>query len=65
MASVSLQQFLNANPVLVIAALFLVGIVGVLALRILLVNAACLLRLGCALVVVVVIVLLLRLLLVR
>ena len=36
MASVSVQQFINANPVLVIIALFVVGIILVLAARILL-----------------------------
>ena len=65
MASVSMQQFLNANPVLVIVALFVVGIIGVLAIRILLQSAGCLLHLGCAIVVIVVIILLLRLLLIR
>jgi hypothetical protein len=63
--SVSVQQFLNANPVLVIVALFVVGIVFVLAARILLANASCLLQLGCAIVVLVAIALLLRLLLIH
>lgn len=63
MASVSVQQFLNANPVLVIVALFVVGIVLVLAARILLENAGCLLQLGCAIVVIVGIILLARFLL--
>jgi len=62
-ASVSVQQFLNANPVLVIVALFVVGIVLVLAARILLENAGCLLQLGCAIVVIVGIILLARFLL--
>jgi hypothetical protein len=62
-ASVSVQQFLNANPVLVIVALFVVGIVLVLAARILLENAGCLMQLGCAVVIIVVIFLLLRFLL--
>jgi hypothetical protein len=56
----SVQQFLSANPVLVIAGLFVVGIIAVLAARILLANAGCLLHLGVALVVIVVIILLLR-----
>jgi hypothetical protein len=56
------QQFLNANPALVIIALFVIGVIVVLAARILLENAGCLLQLGCAIVVLVVIVLLLRLL---
>jgi len=60
---VSVQQFLNANPVLVIVALFVVGIVLVLAARILLENAGCLLQLGCAIVVIVGIILLARFLL--
>jgi hypothetical protein len=63
--SVSVQQFLSANPVLVIVGLFVVGIIAVLAVRILLENAGCLLHLGCAIVVIVAIILLLRLLLVR
>jgi hypothetical protein len=57
------QQFLNANPVLVIVALFVVGIILVLAGRILLENAGCLAHLGCAIVVIVAILVLLRLLL--
>lgn len=60
MASVNVQQFLNANPVLVIIALFVVGIVIVLAARILLESASCLAQVGCAVVVIVIIFLLLR-----
>lgn len=60
MASVSMQQFIDANPVLVIVALFVVGIILVLAARILLENAGCLLQIGCAVVVIVIILLLLR-----
>jgi hypothetical protein len=62
-ASVSVQQFLNANPVLVIVVLFVVGIILVLAARILLENAGCLVQLGCAVVIIVIIFLLLRFLL--
>jgi hypothetical protein len=62
-ASVSVQQFINANPVLVIVALFVVGIILVLAARILLANASCLLQLGCAVVVIAVIFFLMRFLL--
>jgi len=62
-ASVSVQQFMNANPVLIIIALFVVGIILVLAARILLENAGCLLQLGCAIVVIVGIFLLARFLL--
>ncbi len=61
-ASVSVQQFLNANPVLLIAALFVFGLIAVLAARILLANAGCLVHLGCAIVVIVAIVVLLYLL---
>ena len=63
MASVSVQQFMNANPVLVIVVLFVVGIILVLAARILLENAGCLMQIGCAVVIIVVIFLLLRFLL--
>ena len=63
MASVSVQQFMNANPVLVIIALFVVGIILVLAARILLENAGCLMQIGCAVVIIVVIFLLARFLL--
>ena len=63
MASVNVQQFMNANPVLVIAVLFVVGIILVLAARILLENAGCLLQLGCAVVIIVILFLLLRFLL--
>ena len=63
MASVSVQQFINANPVLVIIALFVVSIILVLAARILLENAGCLKQIGCAAVIIVIIFLLLRFLL--
>ena len=63
MASVSVQQFINANPVLAIIVLFVVGIVLVLAARILLENAGCLMQIRCAVVIIVVIFLLLRFLL--
>jgi hypothetical protein len=61
--SVSLQQFIDANPVLAIIALFVVSIILVLAVRILLQNAGCLLQLGCAFGVIIGIFLLARLLL--
>ncbi len=57
------QQFINTNPVLAIIALFVVSIILVVAVRILLQNAGCLLQLGCAIVVIVGIFLLARLLL--
>ena len=63
MASVSLQQFINANPVLVIIALFVVGIILVIGARILLESASCLVQLGCAVVVIVIVFLLARFLL--
>lgn len=63
MASVSVQQFINANPVLAIIVLFVVGIILVLAARILLENAGCLLQLGCAGVIIVILFLLVRFLL--
>ena len=56
----NVQQFMSANPVLVIAASFAVGIVMVLAARIVLESAGCLVQLGCAIVMIAVIVLLLR-----
>ena len=59
------QQFFNDNPLLVIVALFAIGIIAVLAARILLSSATCLVRLGCAIVVIVGIILLLRLLFVH
>jgi hypothetical protein len=59
-ASVDVQQFLNANPVLVIIGLFIIGIIVILAVRILLGSAGCLLRLGCAIVLIVGIFLLAR-----
>ena len=64
-AAVSVQQFLNANPVVVVVALFIVGIVIVLAARIVLENAGCLMHLGCAIVVILAIIVLLRLILVQ
>jgi len=62
-ASLNVQQILNANPVLVIVALFVVGIILVLAARILLENAGCLAHVGCAVIIVVIIFFLLRFLL--
>ncbi len=59
------QQFFNDNPLLVIVAMFAIGIIAVLAARILLVSAHCLVRLGCAIAVIVGIILLLRLLFVH
>ena len=61
----NVQQFMIANPVLVIAASFVVGIVMVLAARIVIHSASCLLHLGLVIVAIVAILLLLRLLLVH
>lgn len=65
MTAESLQQFLNANPALAIVGLFLIGVIAVLAIRILLANAHCLIQLGCSIVMIAVILVLLRLLLVH
>ena len=65
MIPVNLQQFFNANPLLVIGALIAIGIIFVLAARILLASAGCLVRWGCVIVVIVGVVLLLRLLFVH
>ncbi|CAG0927758.1 hypothetical protein TFLX_00597 [Thermoflexales bacterium] len=62
-ASLNVQQFLNANPVLGIVVLFVIGIVIVLAARIARENAGCLGHVGCAIVLVVIIFFLLRFLL--
>jgi len=62
-ASVSMQQFVNTNPGLVIVVLFVVGIILVLAARILLQSAGCLVRLGCAVAIIIIIFLLARFLL--
>ncbi len=56
---------MNANPILVIVGLFVVGIILVLAVRIVLQNAGCLMQCGCAVVVLVIVLLLLRFLLLR
>ncbi len=60
-----LQPFINANPVLAVVAAFSIGIIAVLAVRILLANAGCLVRVAVALAIVIVILLLLRMMLVR
>ena len=60
-----LQTFFNANPVLAVVAAFSIGIIAVLAVRILLASAGCLVRAVVALAIVIVIGLLLRMLLVR
>jgi hypothetical protein len=60
-----LQQFINANPVLVVVAAFIIGAVAFLAARILLANSGCLARLAVAVVIIIAIVVLLRFMLVR
>ena len=61
----ALQQFISANPGLAVAAAFIVGAIVVLAGRILLASAGCLVRVAVVAVIVVAIVLLLRMPLVR
>jgi hypothetical protein len=61
----ALQQFINANPLLAVAAVFIGGIVAFLAARILLANSGCLARVAVAVVVIIMILLLLRLMLAR
>ena len=60
-----LQQFIDANPVLVVVVAFSIGAIVVLAVRILLASAGCLVRLVVAVVAIIVILLLLRLMLMR
>jgi hypothetical protein len=60
-----LQQFINANPVPVVVAAFIIGAVAFLAARILLANSGCLARLVVAVVIIIAIVVLLRFMLVR
>ena len=63
MTSLNVQQFLNANPALVIIALFVTAVIAFLAARILLQSAGCLVHVGCAIIIIAAIILLLRLLL--
>ncbi len=63
MTVANVQQFFDANPVLAIMALVVVGIILVLAARILVHTAGCAVHVGCAVVILVVIFLLLRMLL--
>jgi len=60
-----LQTFFNANPVLAVLAAFGIGIIAVLAIRILLASAGCLVRVAVAAIIVVAILFLLRMLLAR
>ena len=60
-----LQQFVNANPVLVVVAAFIVGAIVFLAVRILLASAGCLVRMVVGVVAIIVILLLLRFMLMR
>jgi hypothetical protein len=60
-----LQQFINANPVLVVIVVFVIGVIAVLATRILLANSGCLARLALAIAIIIAILLLLRFMLVR
>jgi len=61
----ALQQLINANPVLVVVAVFIIGVIAFLAARILLASFGCLARLAIAVVIIVAILLLLRFMLVR
>ena len=61
----TLQQFVDAYPLVVIAGGFIIGIVAYLAVRIVLANASCLVHLGCAMLVLIAILVLLALLLAR
>jgi len=60
-----LQTFFNANPVLAVVAAFSIGIIVILAIRILLASAGCLVRVAVAAIIVVAILFLLRMLLAR
>ena len=61
----ALQQFINANPVLAVVAVFIGGVVSFLAARILLANFGCLARVAVAVVIIIAILWLLRLMLMR
>jgi hypothetical protein len=61
----ALQQFINANPVLAVVAVFISGVVAFLAARILLASSGCLARAALAVVIIIVILLLLRFMLVH
>jgi hypothetical protein len=60
-----LQQFINANPALVVVVVFIIGAIAFLAARILLANFGCLARVTAAVVIIIAILLLLRFMLVR
>jgi hypothetical protein len=60
-----LQSFIDANPVLAVVAALGIGIIVVLAARILLANFSCLARVAVAILIVVAILLLLRFMLAR
>ncbi len=62
---VGLQQFINANPVLAVVAIFIIGVIMFLATRIVLANSGCLARLAVAVVTIIAIVFLLRVMLVH
>jgi hypothetical protein len=60
-----LQQFINANPLLVVVAAFIIGMIAFLAVRIVLASAGCLVRVVVTVAIVIAILLLLRFMLVR
>jgi hypothetical protein len=62
---VTLPQFFDAYPLLVVVGAFIIGVVAYLAVRIVLSSASCLVHLGCAALVVIAILLLLAVLLSR
>jgi len=62
---VALQQFINTNPVLAVAVVFIGGVVAFLAVRILLENSGCLVRVAVAAIIVIAILLLLQFMLAR
>ena len=61
----TLQQFFDAYPLLVIVGAFIVGLVAYLAVRIVLSSASCLVHLGCTVLIVAAILVLLAVLLSR
>ena len=61
----TLQQFFDTYPLLVIVGAFIIGIVAYLAVRIVLSSASCLVHLGCTVLIIIAILILLAVLLSR
>ena len=59
----TLQEFFDAYPLVVIIGAFIVGVVAYLAVRIVLSSASCLVHLGCAVLVIIAILLVVAMLL--